>query len=719
MDVSRLIDQLNDAQRQAVTAENDSQLILAGAGSGKTRVLVHRIAWLIEVENVSPFGILAVTFTNKAAAEMRARVESLLDYPSDNMWIGTFHGLAHRLLRRHWQEAGLPQSFQIIDSDDQYRMIRRIMKDMELDEAQFPPRSIQNFINSRKDEGQRARSVDAQGNPYQQTLINVYLEYEKRCQKGGLVDFAELLLRSHELWLENAGLLVHYRERFKHILVDEFQDTNTIQYAWLRVLAGDDARVFIVGDDDQSIYGWRGAQVDNIQRCTEDFKDVNVIRLEQNYRSTSNILNASNALITQNKSRMGKTLWSEGDDGELIKFYSAYNEQDEARFVVEQIQKWCDDGTPAAECAILYRSNAQSRLFEEALLQRNIPYRVYGGQRFFERAEIKDALSYLRMVANPEDDNAYERSVNYPPRGIGGRTLDAIRDSAKATGDSLWASTRHLIENQSLSGRATNALRNYVEIIERISESNADQSLSTQVENTLTHSSLLQYFENDRDPKSEGRVENLKELVSAATYFVNEDEEIDDLTAFLSQAALESGDNQAQRGDDCVQMMTLHSAKGLEFDLVFMGGMEEGLFPGQKSVEEPGRLEEERRLCYVGMTRAKKQLFLCRAESRHLYGSATSPRVSRFIGEIPLEYIEEVRLQGSLARPIQPTRVSTVVSQPNDFGFRTGQTVKHAKFGEGVIVDVEGDGDKLRVHIRFGVIGSKWLMAAYASLEVV
>lgn len=719
MDVSRILDELNDAQRQAVTAESGSQLVLAGAGSGKTRVLVHRIAWLIEVDQVSPFSILAVTFTNKAAAEMRGRIEQLLDYPTDNMWIGTFHGLTHRLLRRHWREAGLPQSFQIIDSDDQYRMIRRIMKDKQLDEAQFPPRSVQNFINARKDEGKRARSVDPQDNPHHRTLVEIYVEYEKTCQQGGLVDFAELLLRSHELWLENPALLEHYRERFKYILVDEFQDTNTIQYAWLRVLAGDNARVFIVGDDDQSIYGWRGAQVDNIQRCTKDFRDVDVIRLEQNYRSTGNILKAANELITHNQNRMGKNLWCDGDDGPLIKFYSAFNEIDEARFIADQIQQWCDEGQQASECAILYRSNAQSRLFEEALLQRNIPYRVYGGQRFFERAEIKDALAYLRIVANPNDDNAFERTVNHPPRGIGGRTLDAVRELALDSSLSLWESTKRLVETNVLTARATNALTGYVELVEHLVERNFDQTLSTQVENALKYSNLVQHFENDRDPKSESRVENLKELVSAASYFVNDDEEIDDLTAFLSQAALEAGDTQAAAWDDCVQMMTLHSAKGLEFDLVFMGGLEEGLFPGQKSIEDANRLEEERRLCYVGMTRAKHQLYICRAESRRLYGTNTFPKLSRFVSEIPLDYIEEVRLQGTIAKPMANVRNSTVISQPNDFGYRVGQTVRHAKFGEGVILDVEGDGDKLRVHIRFGVVGCKWLMAAYASLEVV
>ncbi|MCU7945906.1 MAG: DNA helicase II, partial [Candidatus Thiodiazotropha sp. (ex Cardiolucina cf. quadrata)] len=607
MDVSPILDPLNDAQRDAVTAPVGNLLVLAGAGSGKTRVLVHRIAWLLAVETASPWSVLAVTFTNKAAKEMRQRIEALLGQPLGGMWVGTFHGLAHRLLRAHWNEAGLPQSFQILDADDQFRLIKRLLKSLDLDEARWPPRQIQWFINGRKDEGLRAQHLDDGGDPYQQQMIRLYSEYQAACERGGLVDFAELLLRAHELWRERPDVLQHYQERFQHVLVDEFQDTNSIQYGWLKLLAGPRNNLFVVGDDDQSIYGWRGARVENIQNFQTHYQATTLVRLEQNYRSTGNILNAANALINNNPSRLGKQLWTEDGEGEPINLYAAFNEIDEARFVIERIRQFIEEGNIRAEAAILYRTTAQSRLFEEALIQGAIPYRVYGGLRFFERAEIKDALAYLRLLSNPQDDGGFERAVNMPPRGIGPKTMDSVRAHARDFSCSLWQAAGELLKGGAMPKRATSALQGFLDLIEELRVDTANLALPEKVERVLNASGLPAHFEKGRDGKGIDRKENLEELVNATRQFGYEtDEEVglDELPSFLSHAALEAGDAQGDPSDDCVQLMTLHSAKGLEFPLVFLVGMEEGLFPHSMSADDPARLEEERRLCYVGVTRA-------------------------------------------------------------------------------------------------------------------
>ena len=580
MDVSRIIESLNDAQREAVCAPQDPLLVLAGAGSGKTRVLVHRIAWLIDVEGLSPYAVLAVTFTNKAAGEMRARIETMINAPASGMWVGTFHGLAHRLLRRHWQEAGLPQGFQILDSQDQLRLVKRAMQTMELDEAKWPPKQMQWFINGCKDEGLRPHHIEHRNDPYLKRQLEIYAAYEALCQRAGLVDFAELLLRSHELWLKYPALLDHYRQRFHHILVDEFQDTNAIQYAWLRMLAGEAANITVVGDDDQSIYGWRGARIENILSYQKDFKNTRVVRLEQNYRSTANILNAANAVIENNTDRMGKQLWTDGNKGDLIQLYTAYNEQDEARFVVGRIEDSVDKGGVRSEIAILYRSNAQSRVFEERLMQCGIPYRVYGGLRFFERAEIKDALSYLRLTRNRDDDASFERVVNHPPRGIGGRTVDVIRQQAKQDNSSLWQAAITVVNEKLLAARACNAILVFLQLVDELAAGLDKLPLGEQVEHVMHPSGLVEHFSREKGEKGQTRLENLQELVSAAQeYEADPDNEMDPLSEFLAHASLEAGEGQADAWEDCVQLMTLHSAKGLEFPLVFLCGLEEGLFP--------------------------------------------------------------------------------------------------------------------------------------------
>ncbi len=716
MDVSSILDGLNDAQREAVSAPAGGMLVLAGAGSGKTRVLVHRIAWLMQVEHASPWSIMAVTFTNKAAREMRDRIEKLLNMPVGGMWVGTFHGLAHRLLRAHWQDAGLPQGFQILDSDDQFRLIKRTMRALNIDEARWPPRQAQWFINARKDEGLRAKHLDDGGDPHQRQMIHIYQEYEKACERGGLLDFADLLLRAHELWRSRPDILQHYQARFQHILADEFQDTNEIQYAWLRLLAGSRHNLFAVGDDDQSIYGWRGARVEHIQQFQQDYKGAQLVRLEQNYRSTSNILSAANALIANNPSRLGKNLWTDGDKGDPIRLYAAYNEVDEARFIIDRIRDFISQGHRRAEAAILYRSNAQSRQFEETLFQSRIPYRVYGGLRFFERAEIKDAMAYLRMLANPDDDAAFERSVNMPPRGIGPRTLDAVRAHARDFHCSLWKAAHALLEGGGMSARAANALRGFLDLIQELQAATADLTLTEITEHAIASSRLVEHFEKNRDGRGQDRIENLEELLNATRQFTHEatDDELDDLTAFLSHAVLEAGETQGDKFEDCVQLMTLHSAKGLEFPLVFIGGMEEGLFPHSLSANDPERLEEERRLCYVGMTRAMSQLYLSHAETRRLHGKESYSRPSRFLREIPAELMEEIRSQPQVSRPIQQ-QDSAFRTGPS--GFQLGQRVRHAKFGDGVVLNAEGRGNSARVQINFEDIGAKWLVAAYANLQ--
>jgi len=717
MDVSDLIEPLNAAQREAVGAPLGRALVLAGAGSGKTRVLTHRAAWLVRVAGATPYNLLAVTFTNKAAAEMRGRIEQLLGIPGRGMWVGTFHGLCHRLLRLHWQEAGLPQGFQILDSEDQRRMVKRVMRDLELDESRWPVRQLQGFINARKDGGQRPGDLDT-GDPYTGQLARVYDAYETACRSAGVVDFAELMLRVVELLRGHPELLAHYRRRFRHVLVDEFQDTNGIQYEWLRLLAGEDTDVFIVGDDDQSIYGWRGARVENLQRFRRDYPDTRVLRLEQNYRSTQTILEAANALIAHNSDRLGKKLWTEGEHGEAIALYAAFNEQDEARFVVERLRQMTEqEGFARSDFAILYRSNAQSRTFEEALLGRGIPYRVYGGLRFFERAEIKDALAYLRLLANRDDSAAFERVINTPTRGIGNRTVEAVRIAAREQGASLWAAARGLAASRgALPARAAKALAAFLELIDGLATEVEGEPLPRRVELTLQRSGLRGHVEKDRSDRGQDRLENLDELVTAAQTFEQDaeiDEGMDTLTAFLAHAALEAGEGQAGAWEDCVQLMTLHSAKGLEFPVVFLVGLEEGLFPHRMSVEEPGRLEEERRLAYVGLTRARQHLVLTFAERRRLHGRDEYGIASRFIRELPGELVEEVRARFSVSQPA----MAPAAAAGGELGFSLGQRVYHSRFGEGVVLDCEGSGASARVQVNFPGAGAKWLVAAYANLQ--
>ncbi|WP_406641783.1 DNA helicase II [Pectobacterium brasiliense] len=720
MDVSDLLDGLNDKQRAAVAAPRSNLLVLAGAGSGKTRVLVHRIAWLLSVENCSPYSIMAVTFTNKAAAEMRHRINHLIGTSQGGMWIGTFHGLAHRLLRAHHMDANLPQDFQILDSDDQLRLLKRLIRALNLDEKQWPPRQAMWFINGKKDEGLRPQHIESYGNPIEQTWQRVYQAYQEACDRAGLVDFAELLLRAHELWLNKPHVLNHYRERFTNILVDEFQDTNRIQYAWIRMLAGDSAKVMIVGDDDQSIYGWRGAQVENIQLFLKDFAGAETIRLEQNYRSTSNILKAANALIAHNGGRLGKNLWTDGAEGEPISLYCAFNELDEARYVVNRIKAWQENGGALSDNAILYRSNAQSRVLEEALLQQRMPYRIYGGMRFFERQEIRDSLAYLRLIANRNDDAAFERVVNTPTRGIGDRTLDVVRQTARDRQLTLWQSTRALLQEKVLAGRAAASLQRFIELIDALAYETSELPLHIQTDRAIKDSGLWSMYEQEKGEKGQARVENLEELVTATRQFSyqEEDQDLMPLQAFLSHAALEAGEGQADANQDAVQLMTLHSAKGLEFPQVFIVGMEEGMFPSQMSLDEGGRLEEERRLAYVGVTRAMEKLTITYAESRRLYGKEAYHRPSRFVGELPEECVEEVRLRASVSRPVNHQRLGTPITQ-NDSGYKLGQRVRHAKFGEGTIVNLEGSGDHARLQVAFQGQGIKWLVAAYARLETV
>jgi len=727
VDVTRLLDGLNEPQREAVAAPSGNSLVIAGAGSGKTRVLVHRVAWLIEAEGVSPHGVLAVTFTNKAAAEMRQRIEELLDLSVRTMWVGTFHGLAHRFLRMHWAEARLPQNFQILDADDQLRLVKRVMRTLDIDEQKWPARQAVWFINAQKDEGKRAHEVPVGDDLFQITHKKIYENYEALCEQGGLVDFAELLLRSHELWLTDAGLLAHYQQRFHNILVDEFQDTNAIQYAWLRVLAGQSANVMAVGDDDQSIYGWRGAKIENIQRFSQDFANTTSIRLEQNYRSTGTVLKAANALIGNNFDRLGKELWTAGEQGDPIRVYSAYNDLDEARFIAQRAQEWITAGGSAADIAILYRSNAQSRVLEEAMLRAQIPYRIYGGQRFFERAEIKNALAYMRLLYDRHSDTAFERVVNTPPRGIGEKTIEAVRSIARGRSVSLWQASKDAIADGDLAARARDKISVFLGLIDDMDAAAKAMSLHELADHCIDASGLMEYHGRERGERGLARKENLEELVSACRQFSGElvfpapaDEESDTsmLAEFLDSVALDAGERQAD-GGPALQMMTLHSAKGLEFPLVFLSGMEEGLFPHRMSAQEPGRIEEERRLCYVGITRAMQNLYFTHAETRRMHGTDAYNRPSRFLQEIPKDLMEEVRLGGSVQRHSGGSaRVSSSgLMDEAAVGLRMGQRVLHAKFGEGVVVQAEGSGERARVQVNFAQAGAKWLMMGYANLE--
>jgi DNA helicase-2/ATP-dependent DNA helicase PcrA len=723
-DLSFLLSTLNAAQRQAVAAPLGPNLVLAGAGSGKTRVLVHRIAWLIEVENASPHAILAVTFTNKAAAEMRARIEQLLGHSPMGMWIGTFHGLAHRLLRAHWQEAGLAENFQILDADDQQRLVKRVIRELGLDEQRWPARQAQWFINAKKDEGLRPQHIQPGGDLFLATQLKIYAAYEAACARAGVIDFAELLLRALDLWRDKPGLLEHYQRRFRHVLVDEFQDTNAVQYAWLRLLAQGGASLMAVGDDDQSIYGWRGARIENIQQFCEDFPAAETIRLEQNYRSTGSILKAANALIANNQGRLGKELWTEGADGEPIGLYAAFNEHDEARYVEESIRQALKDGLAHSEIAILYRSNAQSRVLEEALLREKIPYRIYGGQRFFERAEIRNAMAYLRVIHTRHNDAALERIINLPARGIGEKTVETLRQLAREANLSLWGALHQAVGGKLVSGRAASALNAFVELIDGLALKVEQLPLPLMTQVVIEDSGLRAYHGTEKGEKAQARVENLEELVSAARAFehAGDEDAQSPLAAFLDHASLEAGEQQAGDFEDSVQLMTLHSAKGLEFPLVFLVGMEEGLFPHKMSLEEPGRLEEERRLAYVGITRAMQRLVVTYAETRRLYGSETYNKISRFVREIPPALLREVRLSNSLSRPAaaRPSHGAIFAGAAvPDTPFSLGQRVRHPLFGEGTILNFEGAGAQARVQVNFEDEGSKWLMLGYAKLEAV
>ncbi|HCM1507904.1 TPA: DNA helicase II [Vibrio parahaemolyticus] len=721
MDPSLLLDGLNDKQREAVAAPLENLLVLAGAGSGKTRVLVHRIAWLMSVEQASPFSIMSVTFTNKAAAEMRGRIEELMMGSASGMWNGTFHGICHRILRAHYLDAKLPEDFQIIDSDDQQRLLKRLIKAQNLDEKQWPARQVAWWINGKKDEGLRPTHIDAYHDPVTKTYLQLYTAYQEACDRAGLVDFAEILLRAHELLRDNKFVREHYQARFKHILVDEFQDTNNIQYAWLRMMAGPECHVMIVGDDDQSIYGWRGAKVENIEKFTREFPSVTTIRLEQNYRSTKTILEASNTLIANNTERMGKELWTDGVVGEPISVYSAYNELDEARFAVNKIKEWQDKGGALNDAAMLYRNNAQSRVLEEALIQAGLPYRIYGGMRFFERQEIKDALAYMRLMANRNDDAAFERVVNTPTRGLGDKTLETIRRAARDRGCTMWEASVAMLDEQVLAGRAAGALGRFIELVTALEDDTLEMPLHEQTDHVIKYSGLFAMYEQEKGEKSKARIENLEELVTATRQFEKpeEAEEMSLLTAFLTHAALEAGEGQADEFEDAVQLMTLHSAKGLEFPLVFMVGVEEGMFPSQMSAEEAGRLEEERRLCYVGMTRAMQKLYITYAEMRRLYGQDKYHKPSRFIRELPETCLDEVRMKAQVSRPASSGRFSqTAVKENfNETGFSLGSRVMHPKFGEGTIINFEGSGPQSRVQIAFNGEGIKWLVTAYARLE--
>jgi DNA helicase-2/ATP-dependent DNA helicase PcrA len=732
MPADELLESLNEEQRAAVSAPIGPVLVLAGAGSGKTRVLTHRAAWLILEHGVSPHGLMAVTFTNKAASEMRGRIEGLLSMPVEALWIGTFHGLSHRMLRRHWREARLPQSFQILDQDDQERLVRKIIREQKLDEQRWVPREVQGFINSSKDEGRRSKNLSDRNDPTRKQLIHLYQLYEARCEAAGVVDFAELMLRSFEILRDVPGLGDYYRERFRHILVDEFQDTNGIQYDWIRQLVGRTGAPFVVGDDDQSIYRWRGARVENMQHFRREF-GATVYKLQQNYRSTGVILAAANAVIAKNTDRMGKELWTAVKGGEPIRVYAAFNERDEADFVIDRIREHQRRGLPLAAAAVLYRSNAQSRAFEESLMASRIPYRVYGGLRFFERAEIKDALAYLRLTQSRDDDIAFERVVNLPARGIGGATLELLRNDARDNNRSLWKAG--LAQAEILPARAAGALRGFYALIDRLSVAIAELPLHEQVKHVIEHSGLRDHHAKEKDNKGEARVENLDELVNAAEAFQPErnDEELSPLASFLAHATLESGETQAATGLDCVQLMTLHAAKGLEFPTVFVVGLEEGLFPSEHSAFDADRLPEERRLCYVGLTRAMQRLYLTHAESRRIFGRTSYREPSRFLSELPPEAVEDVRPRISVSRPLyasdrialaapahgdaQRRRSRAVPIPGEELPMRLGARVRHPKFGEGTVLRFEGQGESRQVHVNFENVGQKILMYSLARLE--
>lgn len=714
---SNLLNNLNNRQREAVASPHDNLLVLAGAGSGKTRVLVHRIVWLLSIKHCSPYSVIAVTFTNKAAAEMRYRIEHLLGSSQEDMWIGTFHGLAHRLLRIHHEDANLPHNFQILDKEDQQRLLKRLIRAMNLDEKQWTSRQAMFYISDKKDKGLRPQHIENYSNPIETIWQRIYQTYQETCDRAGLVDFAELLLRAHELLLNKPLILRHYRKRFTNILVDEFQDTNQIQYAWIRVLASNESTVMIVGDDDQSIYGWRGAQIKNIQRFLDDFPSTQTIYLEQNYRSTRNILQAANTLIAHNNGRFGKKLWTKSAKGEPITLYCAFNELDEARFVVNCIKVHQEQGGAIKECAILYRNNAQSRILEETLLQMNLPYNIYGGIRFFERQEIKDALAYLRLIANRNDDAAYERIVNTPTRSLGDRTLDIVRQTARDRQLTLWQSSQELVRKNLLTNRAITALQQFLELVDVLEKETTGLQLHVQTNLVIKNSGLWNMYKQEKSEEGQARIKNLEELVTATRQFSYKDVNQEPLQAFLSHATIEAvEERQADQYQDKVQLMTLHSAKGLEFPQIFIVGMEEGMFPSQMSLNEIGRLEEERRLAYVGITRAMKKLTITYAESRRLYGKESYLQPSRFLSELPSSCLKEKFLRAKVTRLIRNNRVSSMLSG-NNSNFTLGQKVRHPKFGEGTIINLDSSGEHSRLQIAFQNQGIKWLVEAYARLE--
>ncbi len=744
-----LLEGLNDKQQMAVSALHGNLLVLAGAGTGKTRVLVHRIAWLLAVERCFPSTILAVTFSNQAAAEIRRRIDQLLQRPHPEMWIGTFHGVAHRLLRIHALEAGLSAEFQVIDADDQLQLLKRLIRLRNLDEKQWSARQAAGYINAKKEAGLRPRHIVVSDSGAESTWLAIYQNYQEACDRAGLVDFAELLLRAHELWLEKPLVLEQYRRRFTNILVDEFQDTNSQQYAWIRCLAGESAKVVIVGDDDQSIYGWRGARVENLQQFCQDFSEVATVRLEQNYRSSGHILQAANALITYNSGRLGKNLWTGDPLGSPIILHGATDELAEARFVVEQLRRWRSQGRPFSECAILYRNNAQSRVLEEALLRSDIPYRIYGGMRFFERQEIKDALAYLRLIANRQDDVAFERVINTPARGIGERTLLLIRQAARDRAIPLWQAALLLLQQQGLTGRAAAAVQRFLELIEALTRDSVALPLYQQTDQVIRHSGLWQLYEQTQGDLGTPRLDNLRELVTATRQFKHDeqDPQPSSLQAFLSHVVLEAGERGSGTDQPAVQMMTLHSAKGLEFPQIFMVGLEEGLFPSSQSLRQSDRLEEERRLAYVGITRAMNQLFISYAAVRRLYGTATEQQPSRFLSELPQHCLESLpadsagyrhyspargRVEGSgsviergLSAPrlVSPSSTSSWEREPASLAsecaatFTLEQRVSHPKFGRGKVVAFEGSEPHRRVQVAFDSCGAKWLVIAYARLD--
>ncbi|MGZ5174296.1 MAG: DNA helicase II [Burkholderiales bacterium] len=726
----QFLEGLNERQLEAVTLPAQSALILAGAGSGKTRVLTTRIAWLIQTGQISPHGLLAVTFTNKATKEMLTRISAMLPINTRGMWVGTFHGLCNRMLRAHYREAGLPNLFQIMDTQDQLALVKRIMKSMNLDEERYPPRQACWFIAANKEEGRRAKDVEAYDD-VSNRFVEVYSAYDQQCQREGAVDFAELLLRSYELLSRNDLLREHYRNRFKHILVDEFQDTNRLQYRWLQLLAGADNTIFAVGDDDQSIYAFRGANTANMQHLQRDFHVDRVIKLEQNYRSHAHILDAANALISHNRKRLGKNLWTAESKGEALRVYEAGTDLDEASYIVQEVKGLRGDGVSLGEIALLYRSNAQSRVLEHALFNASLPYKVYGGLRFFERQEIKHALAYLRLVANAEDDGAFLRIVNFPTRGVGARSVEQIQDVSRERGITLWAAACA----NTLSGKASSSIASFVKLIENMRQATAGLPLPEVIEHVVDASGLKQHYQSEKEGAD--RLENLAELINAAATFIAErdvqpiaegEEEADDLTAFLAHAALEAGEHQALAGADALQLMTVHSAKGLEFHSVFISGLEEGLFPHENSSTEADGLEEERRLMYVALTRARRRLYLTYAQSRMLHGQTRFNVASRFFQEIPQQLMRKIK---GVSRQAQPSYFGgrgysgSVAVQPKvDMGsiesglpWRIGQSVVHAKFGPGVIVSSEGRGADARVQINFRNSGLKWLMLEYANLE--